>query len=200
MTASVEIVRLLANTRVQVPGALDDMLKLELFNTLDEFFVETHSWLQEISVTTAVDDKTYTLTPTASTGAIISLMSVVNSSEFSVSATMPTTGNLLLTNAPSQIEVLTVKVALTVVEPLDADGYPNIPSWLLKKYGGAIFEGLVGRMMTQPVKPYTNERMAIYHMRKFRALISQARSEARRENSYDAQRWRFPQFARGSQR
>jgi hypothetical protein len=195
MTVSVEQTRLIENALVHVPGALEDMLELELFNTLDEFFKDSRCWLQEISVTTAVDDYDYTLTPTANTGTIVSLMHVLTAADTPVSATMPSPPVLLLRYAPAQVETLTATVALSVVEPLDADGYPNIPSWLMKKWGDGILSGLIGRMMIHPAKPYTNERMAIYHTRKFRGFIAKARAEARHQNLYGAQTWRFPQFA-----
>jgi hypothetical protein len=195
MTVSVEMTRLLENVRMHTPGALDDAIKLEIFNALDDFFRQSHCWLQDISVSAVAGDDTYTLTPTADTGTILDLVSLTGEADQPVGATMPTPGELVLDSEPSSNETLTAKVSLTVVEPLDADDLPNIPTWFMKKYGIYLLDGVLGRMFSQPVKPYTNERMAIYHTRKFRGGIAVARSEARPENLYAGQRWRYPRFA-----
>jgi hypothetical protein len=48
-------------------------------------------------------------------------------------------------------------------------------------------------MMAQPAKPYTNEKMAIFYMRKMVGTTSQAKLEALHRNVNNGQAWRFPQ-------
>ena len=63
--------------------------------------------------------------------------------------------------------------------------------------GDDVLSGLLGRMMSQPAKPYTNMQLSVYHMRRFRDGIARAKVEAMHQNVYRAQSWRFPQtFAR----
>ena len=50
-------------------------------------------------------------------------------------------------------------------------------------------------MMSQAAKPYSSERLAVYHMRRFRSGIAAARTDAMRQNAYRGQAWRFPSFA-----
>jgi hypothetical protein len=71
---------------------------------------------------------------------------------------------------------------------------------VLQKYGVGIAAGVAGRMMSQPAKPYTNERMGIYNTREFKRTLAEARNEVARQNLQGGQRWRFPAFASGSQR
>ena len=199
MTVTSEMTRLMNNVRLHAPGALDDVFRLELFNALNDFFTDTKVWQEDIDFDTVVDQRDYPIVENES-ATMITLMGVVNSEDIPVAAAMQTPGSVSLQTLPSDVQTLTATVALTVVDPVDTDEYPYVPEWLLKKYYATIFEGVVGLMMAQPAKPYTNERMAIYHTRKFRSGIAIARAEVRHQNLYGGQTWRFPGFAHGSQR
>ena len=75
-----------------------------------------------------------------------------------------------------------------------------MPDEILHKYGRGITSGLIGRMMAQPAKPYANQQLAVYYTRLFAGAVAQARADVRHKHLYDGQTWRFPSFARGSQR
>jgi hypothetical protein len=53
--------RLLQTLRVHVPGATDDLLTLELFNTMDEFLRRTNSWTFQTDVDISSGDLEYPL-------------------------------------------------------------------------------------------------------------------------------------------
>lgn len=197
--ANAALERLMDNARVHLPGAIDDALKLELFNTLNEFFSASRSWMDEIRVR-ARPDKTVYILATDEAGTPCSLVSLVNASNSPVAATMPMPGELRLRYAPSQEETYTATVALTTVDPEDHDGYPQMPEWTLTQYYDGVLAGLLSKMFLQPAKPYSNERLSVLYGRKFRAAIATAAGEARRQHLYGGQRWRFPVFAGGSQR
>jgi hypothetical protein len=60
--------RLLQTLRTRVAGATDDMLKLDLFNTMDEFFRRTSAWKYEIAIELKEDTYEYDLeTPASAT-------------------------------------------------------------------------------------------------------------------------------------
>jgi hypothetical protein len=71
---------------------------------------------------------------------------------------------------------------------------------VLAKYRSVILDGLLGRMFSQPAKPWTNTQLSVFHMRKFKIGIAGARVEWTRNNNYRQQAWRFPSFAGGTQR
>lgn len=198
-TQTPELTRLMENARIHLPGALDATLKLELFNTLDAFLQGSKFWREEIEYTASPGRTSYELVGTEM-GAITDLMSNVNSLGTPVRASMDVLGTLVLVTEPSQSEELTATVAYTVVDPVGSDDYPRIPDELLHKYGAGILAGLVGRMMSQPAKPYTNERLAIFNLRTFTGAVAQARASVKHKNIYGGQSWRFPAFARGNQR
>ena len=196
---SPELLRLMDNARVHLPGALDSALKLELFNVLDEFCQRSKYWQEEIEITTTADQTEYQIAGVED-GQIIDLLYVVNENGSTVAASMPLLGTVVLRTEPEGGVVLTIGVAYTAVDPVSTDDYPVIPDELLHKYGKGILHGLVGAMMTHPAKPYSNQQLAVFHTRKFAGAVAQARADVRHKNLYDGQTWRFPGFAAGSQR
>lgn len=194
-TVPADLTRLMNNMRVKLPGAVDAAIQLELFNVLNTFFQTTKAWQEDVDVAVVANQDTYDVTPT-DPGTVDGLIGVVNSDDIPVSATMPSLSTLLLGFMPSQVDTLTVTLSLTVVDPTDRNGYPQYPDWLMPKYYDVILDGMLGAMMTHKAKPYSDERLAILHTRKFRNGMSLARGSVRRGNTYNAQAWRFPRFGR----
>jgi hypothetical protein len=188
--------RLMDNLRIRLPGALDTVLKLELFSVMNEFFQSSNCWYEDIDFTVTSGVTEYTITP-SSIASIVRLLGVVNSDGRAQNAVLALPNTLTLVNSPSQSDTFTARVALTVNDPTTRDDYPEFPDWVINKYNNDIQDGVLGRMMSQIAKPYTNERMAIYHMRQFRGAVAFAKVEAMHQNVYRGQSWRFPQtFAR----
>jgi hypothetical protein len=184
-----------------VPGALDGLIQLELFNTLNEFLTTTLAWQEDITFTTVVDRTEYELSE-SEPASIILLLKTTNADGAPVSASMETPGTLVLTLEPATVEVFTAKVALTVVDPVDSFNYPKMPVWLLKRHYDVVLAGCLSRVMAQPAKPYTNERLAVFNARKFKSGMAAARAAVLHQNKLGGQRWQFPRgFASfGSQR
>jgi hypothetical protein len=191
-----DINRLMDNLRVRLPGATDTALKLEFFTTMDLFFQNTNIWVEDVEFAVTPDVKDYVVTPSG-VATIVRLMGVVNADEKPVGALMMIPGELELVISPTQSSTYTARIALTVTDPTTRDDYPEFPDWIITKYGANILNGVLGRMMSQIAKPYSNERMAIYHMREFSNCVAIAKVEAQHRNVYRGQSWRFPQtFAR----
>jgi len=179
------------NARMHLPGAVDDALKLELRNTISEFLDETNAWQEDISFVTASNRVAYDLI-SVEPAAINRLLHVKHSGGGNVTATMAEPGVVVLRSEPNADEKMTATVALTVDDPTDRNAYPVFPAWILTKWEAPILEGLLARMFAHPAKPYSNERLGVYHARKFRAALAAARHEVVRTNLYGAQAWRFP--------
>lgn len=186
--------RVMQNVQVALPGALTTASQLELFNVLNEFFQDSNIWTEDLVVSVLGDGvtKSYALT-TASGGVINRLLQVVDPNGNTVNdVSMQTPGTLLLTNTRTTAVTYTATVALTVTDPVDGNNNPTCPDWIIGKYGTEIQCGVIGRMMTQPAKPYTNERLGILNTRKFRGGVAQAKYEVLHKNVFRAQGWRFP--------
>lgn len=209
MSTAPDIARLMNNVRSRLTGATDDVLQMELFNTMDDFFKGSNAWQQDIDFAVPGLDPAgtiYTITPDgpASIDKLLWVFSVPTDPNsvrgFSVGASMQIPGEVTLSLQPSSPITYRATVALTVQDPTTRAGYVTFPAWVLAKYRGPILDGLLGKMFSQPNKPYTNTQLSVFHMRKFNSKVASARVEVTRNNTYRQQAWVFPGFVRGSQR
>jgi len=203
MTASSEILRLVADARVNLPGSITSAIQAELFAAAREFFDATNVWTEEITVPVVANDRSYTLTPLAD-GTIIRLLTLFESTDIDKKPVAPCSmnipGYLVLGVTPSTAATWVALVSKTVKDPVDSDGYPVLPSWVMLKYGDILLAGTLGKMFAHGGKPYTDNRKADFYMRVFRSGKSKARVEAIKANVYGQTNWTFPSYAVGSQR
>jgi hypothetical protein len=183
----------MTDARVHLPGALDAAIQQVMFSALDEFFRASNVWQEDVPVPITPGVVTYDVDPEDVTSSkTVRLMQVLNTALVPVFATMETIGELVLGNTPVTAEVLTATIAVTVGDPTSSDGFPIFPSWLMEKYREGFLCGVLGKMMMQPAKVYSNQTLAVYHLRRFEGVKSQAKSDVRHKNIYGAQAWRFP--------
>lgn len=194
--ATLEEQRLLNNIRVHAPGALDNVIKLELFNVCDEFFVETNMWAEDVPFTASPGIKEY-LFENEGASRVHRLEYVKPASEDRfVQATLLEGGRVVLRDDVNVATAMIARLILSVRDPVDGEDMPQFPTWIMQRYFHLLVEGTVARLMGQPAKPYSNERLSVYHARKFRNMMAVARGDARKVNIYDGQRWRFPRTFR----
>lgn len=192
----IDLARLLNSARVKLTGASDIGLKQELFDVLQEFFKDSISWLTQIQVTTKNNVTEYDISEgfTSPVGVIIKLIGVVDASNFNISAQMSEPSILSLRDAPTTGQVLTVTVAMNVSLPIDSKLLvPEFPQWVLPLWHIVILDGLLGKMMSQQNKSYSDDSKSVYHLRRFRDGIAQARVAAIRRNTYGTNTWVYPQ-------
>jgi hypothetical protein len=191
---SLDTDRLMKDARIRLPGATDDAIRLELFSVLDEFFQDSNVWKEKIEFSVSATDDTsttYYIEP-ESVASLHRLKCVENSNGFGVAAVMKVPGEVTLMTPPSQDDTYTATVVLTVNDPVARDGYPEFPQWILNRYRMTLLDGLMGRMMSQPAKPFTNLQLGTYHMRRFRSAVAFASTESLRKHVANTQAWRFP--------
>lgn len=190
--AHADVTRLMNNLRIQLPGAIDDAIKLEIYNAVNEFFQDSNVWRENIDIAITPGVTNYELVPSGPCS-IVRLIGVVDSNQLPIGAVLDLeTRDLALYNSTSEATTYTAQVSLTINEPLDREGYPVFPAWVLNLYLNDIISGVLSRMMSQPAKPYSNAQLAAFHGTSFRGAISKARSEANRRYTYRNQVWRFP--------
>jgi hypothetical protein len=192
--------RIMDNLRIRVPGALDDGLKHELWNAVDEFLRDTNVWTDEIEFTTSTPQDIYTITPTFVPARIVRCMGLWDANDIPVPVTMDDAGILAIDKATPDNSTLTTIVTLSVQEPVDADGMPQLPAWIVEKYYDGILDGTLARMFSQPAKPFSNASLALLHQRRFAGQKGLAKREANRRGIYRGQAWTFPQAFRVSRR
>lgn len=203
--ASADMTRLMDNARIKLPGALDNAIKIELFSTLTEFFQDSNIWTEDIKFDVNPTTDTYLENPAAFTyelvvlddGFVNRLMWVMDDAGRQQTVIMPVPGSVILQYAPTQAATWTARVAKTVVDPVDSEGFPYCPDWVVSKYGSDLLDGVLGRMMGQIAKPYSSPAVASVHLRSFKQAVNKAKAEAMHGNLYRGQAWRFPRaFAR----
>ena len=191
--------RLMNNARVKLPGALDAVLKMEFFGVLKYLFSYSNIWTEDIPFDvlptdanriTNPDAFTYYVSPT--TGMVVRLMGVVNGNGAGVRCIMPVPGEIVLLASPNEPTTYYARVALTVLDPVTPEGYPDFPETILMQYSNEILDGLLGRMMSQVAKPYSSKDGAVMHTKLFTAAVARIKAEAMRQGLYGAQAWRYP--------
>ena len=190
--------RLIESATAKLPGASKAMLKNEVFDVMHEFFNLSSSWLENIAVPVVAGTVDYDLIPAE--GQIIRLVAAVDSNNVPQPAFMPTLGTLHIvypTNINVTYHAIVVK---NVVMPTEKGNIPIAPEWLLPVWGPSILDGLLGRMMGQLSKSYSNPALSLYHLKRFLNAIADARSSTLRNNTFGAQAWNYPRFTRGTQR
>jgi hypothetical protein len=196
--------------RIKLIGASDSGIKEELFDVLDEFCEYSGAWQETLTVpvlagTTSGGVSTnviYTLNPSHD-GYIIRLVGVWDPNVIPQPAFMPTfdggpnaVGPLQLVNPVNQNQTFTVTVAKTVKRPTTRDNIPIFSDTLFRRYHRVLQDGVVGKLMGQPNKPFSNTQMAQTHQARFQQGISTARVQVQRQNTLGAQAWSFPQTFR----
>ncbi len=200
--------------RIKLPGSSDAGIKLELFGVIKEFLQDSNSWLENIELMVTAGTQSYALVPRKG-GQIIRLGGVWDGLGLPVHASMPNFGTLTVHQSIQVTSVAqaesdtsrkattpwTVNVIKNTSLPTTKDAIPVAPDFVLQVYSTYIMDGVLGKMMSQTSKSYTNVQMGVYHLKRFRDGISIARDAAFNQNLFGGQRWQFPQnFATASQR
>lgn len=192
---------LVAQALMKLPGASNAGIKAELYDVMKEFFSDSNSWREDIQFQAQITKTEYLLSPLEE-GQIIRLIGTWDDKGIPVPSFMPTFGKLKLLHEPSSTPPTKwfSRVVKTVTAPVTSKGIPVAPPWALSVYSVHMLDGLLGKMMAQQDKTYSNSSMSVYHLRRFRQGIKIAEAEVNAANVVGAQAWAFPRFAGGSQR
>jgi hypothetical protein len=187
--------KLIGQALVTLPGASDALLRVQLFDTLEEFFDGSNCWMEAIGFTVVPDMLDYKLYPVS--GRIIRLDSVTDQNNVAQNALMPEIGTVRFLYPYSNVQPMVANVVKNVTDPLSCFP-PHIPDWILPSHGLKILHGLIGSMMLQPGQSYSNPALANFHLAKFSDGISGAYVSSSKMNTVAAQPWAFPQQFRVS--
>lgn len=186
--------RLMDNLLLRLPGAVESVVRLEVFNTIDEFCRETNAWHEHQRVELRKGENRVPMFPSR-TAEVVRIMGVFTQGSPINAAYRPNELTTLVT-AQSDMEV-DVAYSLAPSQKTEYEDPPWIPTDMWERYHLAFLDGTLSRMMSQPAKPYSGMRAAMMHATRFRTAKNDARAEADRAFVYDAQSWSFPYFARG---
>jgi len=194
--------RLFADIKSVIPGAIDAVIRQELWRAVEDFLYETNAWIEEIPVIILPDITAYVVTPT-SNSSLERLMIVYdpqhpygarNWVHSGISFSPPDT--IHLAHSPSTETLWMAVFSKNIADPPDASGYPIFPAsaeWIVDRYRDAFRYCTLAYLFMQPAKPYSNPKLAAVNSQEYVSLRARARTEINHANVYNGQRWSFPQ-------
>lgn len=202
--------QLLNQARVTLVGSSDAGLKGAFFDVCSEFLNDSSSWTQDVQVNAVPTRRNYPLQ--VNEGQVLRLVGVFtpptpdglpanvasDPGGIPVAALMPDVGTLLLARAPNEATTYIAQVVTNVALPTDRTGVPIGPDWLVPVWHVGLLDGLLGKMMMQPGKSYSDKITGAYHLKRFRDVIARARVSKLRASTNGATAWRFPQSFRAN--
>ena len=191
------VTRIFDTARLRLPGATDGVMQLEFMNVVQEFCVTTSAWVDATDVTLEPQTNLYDLVPPDANSDIKRIMHVENADRdaplWTAGAWMPAPGVMQIDFLPAVAQDIVVFVALQPNELGCKQNFPGVPDWFWTDYTRVLTDGLIGNMLVQPAKPYSNPQMGQFYLKRFNSGMSTARIQASNGRRYDAQRWVFPQ-------
>jgi hypothetical protein len=195
--------RLYADIKIVLPGPTDAVIQQEVFRTVKDFMDQTNIWLEDVPITGMPDIVSYPFalegfgTPNRLMIVFDPALSPPNDQRWiqgGVSMRVP--GIIEIMYAPSEQKAWMATIAKNVIDPTDANNYPEIDTedwWIIDKYRDAFYYGTLARLQAQPTKPYTNPQAAGANYQQYVTQRGKARTDAVKANTYGGQRWMFPQ-------
>lgn len=204
-----DFTQLMNQARVTLVGSSDAGLKGAFYDVCSEFLNDSSAWTQDVSFLAITTRTEYMLN--VPEGQIIRLAGVATPQTpqgqaqnantvpggIPVPALMPDVGTVVIPAQNADTRLVATFVC-NVGLPSDRKGVPIAPDWLLPIWHVGLLDGLLGKMMLQPGKSYSNERTATYHLKRFRDAIARARVSKLRASTNGTQAWRFPQTFRAN--
>lgn len=196
--------RLYNDVKISVPGLIDAVFKQELFRCVKDFFDKTNMWVEYVPFAVTPNVLNYSV-PVVGKGAPNRLLMVIDPkvstnpanlrwAQGGISMFIP--GEIALSQSVSSATNWTAIYAKNVVDPSDVDGYPDIDAsyfWVPDKYRDCLTYGTLSRIQKQPSKTYSNPKGAAENYLQYVSERSKARTDFLKANTFDGQRWSFPQ-------
>ena len=194
---NVSLTRIFDTARLRLPGATDGVMQLEFQNVMQDFCVTTNAWVDGTDVQLRPGINLYDLVPPNASGTIKRIMYVEDADpqapHWAASAWMPLPGVMQVDFIPTAEQNLIVYVALQPSEHGCNQNFPDVPDWFWTDYTRPLQDGLIGNMMVQPAKPYSNPQMGQFYLKRFNSGMSTVRIQADNGRRYGGQHWAFPQ-------
>lgn len=200
----------LSTLLARLPGAGEYATKLELHNTMTEFFRQTLAWQHSFRQETNPGQAVYSLGIPSK--AQLATMLFVRSAQgpyqpkvqdfyprddsarrfFSVE---PTETAIRLNPTPAATPIEGDLEVFYSLAP--APESIDIPRPLAQRYQNELIDGTLARMLSHVNRPYFNQRQALYFERKFRFHISRTRRSIKTANTRAGVLPRHPRIAQG---
>lgn len=195
MAMSAAFQRFFADGAAHAPGALPQSLQAELMNTLRDFLQAVDLWQTQLTLAITPASIVYAVSGGAGQN-INRLLNLFDPTDINQPwiwpASMATPGTIILGRQPTSNYSWVAQLSLYPTDPVDADGNPVFPAWILDKYFDALFNGMIGRLCMQNAKPWTNRQTSLDRMKLYKSGIAVARNDISKTNVYGKPNWLYP--------
>ena len=187
--------------RTRLPGISEGQLSLELKSTLREFFTKSGFWMEELDPINIVADKElYKLSYPQARVMVVHRVWIDNApTTLSTIAPKANSGRKAYMKEPDLLQIgpmPTVSVDDGLVVQAQLNPLPcmdKVPYETVTHFFNEVLDGVLGRLYSQPGKPYTNLIQSQYHLKRFRDGMALARDMGRKRFSNSTRPWVYPQ-------
>jgi len=191
------VTNILDNARVELPGVTDAMVSIGLFNALDEFCrrSDANRFNVQVPLTEGVQEYYITFPDTV----VIRIFEIIHPNMDTQGAWYdPDDGKLTLPRAPDVNEAMEpVNINMSFAPKVGVTDIAEVmPELIWHRFYNTLIDGVISKCAAQIAKPWTHERKATYHGKRFRNGTMQAKAMAQVGFAPDSAGWRYPTWTR----
>lgn len=182
------LVRLYDNVQAQVPAVILSLVKIEVWNTIEDFYIQSTFRRELVSWQMNVGVQTIDFNPYDENWLVAWVLQTQGLYKYKIDMPARLTD---LTN-PSAVRN---GEALLALKPVNFNA--QFPDDLFQQWFETILDGTLHRLYRMPAKPYSSPQLAQWHGARYRMGVSRARATAQAGYTDGTGRWNFPYFANG---
>lgn len=188
------VARLLDNVQATVPSVTLEMVKMQAWNAIEDFYIRSTARREKLFWQMALGVQQLDFNPFDENWLVAWVLDVHGL--YYPKVVMPAT--IIDTQPATSVRTGSVLLALKPVAYGTCCGILPVELW--SQWFETILSGTLARLYLQPAKPYSSPQLAAVEMRKFRNGINQARDIADRGFTDGGGRWMYPYFASGKRK
>lgn len=179
--------RIYDNVQAVCAGITVAAIKMVLWNTIEDYAIRSTCWQQTLNWTLGIGASSIGFNPIDADTLVVNVMAVTGLAHYIVEPPAV----LIDTDPP-----IAARSGQVIVSTKPSSFTANLPGDLFGNRFQGMLDGTLYRLYGQPAKPWTSERLAGYHGRRYNSAINAAKAAALGAHSNQAG-WRFPMFASG---
>lgn len=181
-------------------GVLEDFARAELLDVTENYFEKTCAWRESIDVTFRVGRRETTI-PLPDTACRVIQIWYVGDNNQNLIPVPATVEGELNTRLVQFVPPFTLRLRegrdeefdASFVCALTATDLDAFSDELMERHREGLTHALLARLYAIPQRPWTSDKMMVWHSRMERRFVSEATRQAAR--NYGGPLWMFPQFA-----
>lgn len=179
--------RIYDNAQVRCSGVSLSAIKMELWNTIEDFALRSTAWRLTLNWTMGIGTSSIGFNPIDENTLVCNVMAVTGLTDYIVEPP----ALLVDRRAPTA-----VRIGRAIVATKPSSFAADMPNDLFSNRFEPMLDGTLYRLYSQPAKPWTSAKSAEYHGRRYSSAINAAQAAVSGAHSNQGG-WRYPYFAAG---